>query len=132
MTTETPNPPNPWRLDRVETRMTHATSSRYVAMLEVQHETRGRLTGLARGEGPVQAAFHAMRELTGQDADLARLSVASDLSADADAGTYAAEVHLRHARGEHVARTRGTDAFEATVQAMLDGLAGLERMERVS
>lgn len=116
----------PWCIDRVETRITHAPSERYVARVEAFHAERGRLTGLARAQGPMQATLRALADLAGHEADLTEMSLNSHL-AECGRLSFDARVRLACPKGTKTAATaQGADAMEAAAEAMLLALEQLQ------
>ena len=66
---------SPWSLSRFEIRAPLIVGGAPFARVEIRHTTRGRLTDIGRGIGPVDCLFQAIGQIVGREAQVASLDV---------------------------------------------------------
>ena len=109
-----------WTVLRTELRCTAGPRPTQFARVELEHPERGRVSDIAKGDGPVAAAFGAVQRITGADAEVSSLE--TRMVHTATGREFIAEieldVHGRTVRG----RARGPDIVTAALDAFLFSL----------
>ncbi|BDX00905.1 2-isopropylmalate synthase [Maricaulis maris] len=106
-----------WTVLRTELRTTAGRQPKQFARIELEHPSRGRVSDIASGDGPMAAAFAAVQRITGTDATIIALETrmrststgrefVADISVDIDGNTFSG-------------RARGPDVLTAAIDSLL-------------
>lgn len=111
---------NPWKVGRVDLRSSVAAHAWPTARLELEHETRGRVTDIGSAPGAFDAAFVAASHILGITPTLLRFDVKSH-ERDSDGALnitveIAIELDGQRYEGVHT----GQDLVECSLNAWLD------------
>jgi len=109
-----------WRLAQLEVRSAYGDTAAPFALIELDHPETGRATGMATGDGPLNAAFKAVSRVTAfdpvvEDMEITRVGLNGD-------AVCVAEIHLVWQETRVTGRARNKDMVSAGVEAYLDAV----------
>ena len=111
---------SPWKVGRVDLRSSVAANAWPVARLELEHETRGRVTDLGTAPGAFDAAFVAASHILGITPTLLRFDVRSGQRDGDGALGITVEIAIELDGQTFVGRNDGQDLVECSLHAWLD------------
>ena len=106
-----------WTVLRTELRTTAGRQPKQFARVELEHPTRGRMSDIASGEGPVAAAFAAVEQITGYQADV--ISLETRLRMHENVREFVADIEVEIDGRRFSGRARGPDIVTAAIDALL-------------
>jgi 2-isopropylmalate synthase len=106
-----------WTVLRTELRTTAGRKPKQFARVELEHPTRGRISDIASGDGPVAAAFAAVERITGYQTDV--ISLETRLRTHEGQREFVADIEVEIDGRRFTGRARGPDIVTAAIDALL-------------
>ena len=106
-----------WTVLRTELRSTAGRKPNQFARVELEHPTRGRISDIASGDGPVAAAFAAVERITGYETDV--ISLETRLRTHEGQREFVADIEVEIDGRRFTGRARGPDIVTAAIDALL-------------
>jgi len=106
-----------WTVLRTELRTTAGRKPKQFARVELEHPTRGRISDIASGDGPVAAAFAAVERITGYETDV--ISLETRLRTHEGQREFVADIEVEIDGRRFTGRARGPDIVTAAIDALL-------------
>ncbi len=106
-----------WTVLRTELRTTAGRNPKQFARVELEHPTRGRISDIASGDGPVAAAFAAVERITGYSTDV--ISLETRLRTHEGHREFVADIEVEIDGRRFTGRARGPDIVTAAIDALL-------------
>ena len=111
---------SPWRVGRVDLRSSVSANAWPVARLELEHETRGRVTDIGSAPGAFDAAFVAASHILGITPTLLSYNVRSHERDSEGALTITIDISIEHEGKAFSGSNTGQDLVECSLHAWLD------------
>ena len=106
-----------WTLSRIEILSTVKPGKWPVARVDLQHDRRGHVFGIATGAGGLDAALNAVADIFGKDADVIHL--ATHLRPSPEPARTLVSLRVRVEGEDHESEAVGGDLIIAAITAML-------------
>lgn len=106
-----------WSVVRTELRTTAGRQPTQYARVELEHPERGRISDIAKGDGPMAAAFAAVQQITGVTLDV--LALETRMLQSTQGREFLAEIEVDIAGARFAGRARGPDVVTAAIDALL-------------
>lgn len=111
-----------WRVGRVDLRSPVSRHAWPIARVELEHDTRGRVTDIGSAPGAFDAAFAAAGQIIGVQPLLRRFDVRSASRDHDGALTIQIELELEIDGCVHVGRSVGVDLIDCSMRAWLEAV----------
>lgn len=106
-----------WSVVRTELRTTAGRRPTQYARVELEHPERGRISDIARGDGPMAAAFAAVQQITGAQVEVTGLE--TRMLQASSGREFLADIEVEINGRAIAGRARGPDVITAAIDALL-------------